>query len=1534
MKNFLHSLKSDLSRKHQRPLYMVALLLCLNWITASAQAPTFTRNECGCMNNETSWGNGQFTETITITSAPGLTWTIVAANGLYSAASPAPPAAPLTIPAGTVITEGPAGSYVLNARRVDNSNYSLIVTNGTTEYTVNSLRTCRYPRNEILGDIGACVDSDNKTYRIDVANSMLPSVAWTISGGGSTVGSLTTNTLVVNWGAVVGSYDVRVNGTARAYAGQTSGFCNISDTITVDIADELPIALACNNLIHLSMNGRCELSVTPEMVLETILFPTTASSYDVVLRDMEKDTIIPNTRISQKYIGKTIEAKVVQECSTNSCWGLIKLEDKSIPSLVCNPDVTIDCNQLTGPQVTGYPLRPDAIVTPLTGNKFLVKNFDYCSDVILEYYDQITKSDCVGDFSSVVTRTWVVTDISGNSSTCSSDIYIRKADSADIVFPSNWDDVLGPNPSIPACGNWPKLANGHPDPIYTGSPQGVFCLNVTVDFQDTKIPKCRGDKTFKLLRKWIVTDLCNATQIIRNQTITVMDKDAPVIVAPADFTVGTTGLTCASQIKLPHPTITDCSNTQYYVSYNVPDLTGAPSPGPGSTDGVIKNSDGTFTIQTLPAGVTTIWVTYLAVDDCDNASEDITRVDIKDGTPPVPVCDQFSFAGLNDDGLGYVTVESLDDGSWDNCGIDYLEARRMETSSCSITNEWGQKIKFCCEDAGKSFMVQLRVVDKAGNSNTCMVEVRVQDNVPPTLTNCPANITVDCNADLLSLGQYGKPTASDNCSVNQTEEVKDNGFDDCGRGSISRIFTATDNFGNKSTCVQVITVRPTNPFNANNITWPQDHTFPNGCLATGIAPENMPAGKQKPTWATRPCSQIAIEHEDIVFQYVEGFCFKVLRKWTVIDWCQFNPLIPSAGKWTYTQVIKGQNNTAPTITKGCLPADVKITQVDNCQALIEATATATDDCTQGDKFVWSYVLDVDNNGTKDFTGNTNTVSRTVSFGKHTITWTVTDECGNSKTCSNTFEVKDQKKPTPYCLSEITTVIMEQDGTVEIWASDFNAGSYDNCSPNPNLKFSFTSNVLDAARTFRCADMTDNTTRFELKIYVTDLAGNQDFCTTHINIQDNNNTCGFGNIDEGEGEGEESKKVSVSGAIRMESNESVENVALMLESQQPEFPKYIYSNEQGEYTFNDLITQNDYTITPSKNDDYLNGLSTLDLILIQRHILGVKKLESPYKIIACDANSDDKVTASDLVALRKLILGLTDKLANSDSWKFVDKSHVFADPTKPFPYQSSIGMGTLEHNVSNGDFVAVKVGDINASYQRNAQSNEAENRTRTSMMYAATALKAGESITVPFEVAEAKNIAGIQFSMVFDQDKFEFKGIEQGAANVTEDDIYVVDNTLLMSWANSKKYNEENGKLFGLTFVAKQDIAAGEWFNLNDRMLKSEVYFNEDENITASSMDLELRGKSNYANSTFELYQNTPNPFNHTTTIGFTIPEAGEVSFKVYDYNGTVLKQFRKNYDKGYNTIELNVSEFNKAGILFYQLDSKTHSANKKMIVIK
>ncbi len=1514
-------------------------LLLTRYITASllllftcfySGAQNVTRTECACMNNETFEGNGQFFETITIVDTPGKLWRTESTTGFFSATSPAPPSSPTAIPPGTLLVESPAGTYTLNGVRVDNSAWRVVLTNGTLRFPLNSVHTCKYPLKDIIGDFGACINSANKSYKIDIKNTFLQNISWNLPSGGSIIGSNALNPITVDWGTTVGTYPLSVSGKARAYDGQNevAKMCNFKDTAFVTIANENPVALVCNDLVTVTMNSKCEMNVTPNMILEYAPLP--ASSYNVVLRDIQRDTIIPNTRINQAYINKLIEVSIVQECGGNSCWGLIKFEDKFIPKLVCPGDITITCDQLSAPNVTGYPLPPDAVVTPILGkpNTFLVKNFDYCSDVTLSFSDAVKVSDCAGIYSSIITRTWVAIDISNNISQCSSDIYILKASANAIKFPPHYDDAIIPNSSLNACGNWTKLPNGNPDPSFTGRPTGVFCLNVTVDYIDTKIQKCRGNTTFKLIRKWIISDLCTGIQKDSNQIITVMDKTAPVVTVAPTMSINTTGLTCGTQIKLSKPTVVDCSKWDYYISYKLSDPVTGLATGDEILSGITRGTDSLYTINSIPEGTIKIFVIYTVVDDCDNATEAVTMVLLKDSTPPVPVCDEFSFVGLNNEGVGFVTTESLDNGSWDNCGIDKLEAIRMEGASCGITNTWGPKIKFCCEDVNKEFMVQLRVTDKAGNSNTCMVKVRVQDNVAPTLTGCPKDVTVDCGTDLFGLAAFGTPTASDLCGASLKEEVKDNGFDECGKGSITRIFTATDGQGNKTSCSQTITVKPTNPLVLSNIGWPADHEFSSGgCLSNGVKPEDLPAGKQRPNIPAKLCSQIAVEYEDIVFQYVEGFCFKILRKWTVIDWCQFDPTNPSKGKFTYTQVIKGKNTTAPTITKGCVPSDIIVTSADNCKGLIEGTATATDDCTLADKLVWSYAIDADNNGTVDFTGNNNTFSRQVNFGKSKITWTVSDECGNSKTCSTVVEVQDKKKPTPYCLSEIVTVIMQSTGSIEIWAKDFNLGSSDNCSKDTTLRYSFSTNVNEKSRIFRCSDMTDKVTAFDLKMYVTDLAGNNDFCTIRLKIQDNNNACGFGFANNNT----TGNKAVIAGNIQLETKLPVDGVNLAIASEQPEFPRFTLSNENGAYLFDEVPMEKAYSLIPSKSDEILNGISTLDLVLIQRHILASKKLDSPYKIIAADVNDDHKITANDLVVLRKLVLGLISQLPTK-TWKFVDKAQVFANPEKPFPFTSSMSMDPLSHDVMDADFIAVKVGDVNSSFQ-NAKNNTAiENRSRNTINYSTTDLKAGQEIAIPFEIADKSTHIGMQLAMRFDNDNYDFIGIKGNDMDINEDNIALDGGNINISFSANDEIKHQNGSLFNLIFKAKKDVKASEFISINNASFKSEIYDLVNNEVIATPLNLEMIGGSQ--NVQFELYQNTPNPFNQNTSIGFNLPEAGEVNFKVYDYNGVVLKQMKKYFDKGYNAIELNVSELNKTGILFYQLDSKTHSANKKMIVIK
>ncbi|MCB9356418.1 MAG: hypothetical protein H6575_17785 [Lewinellaceae bacterium] len=121
--------------------------------------------------------------------------------------------------------------------------------------------------------------------------------------------------------------------------------------------------------------------------------------------------------------------------------------------------------------------------------------------------------------------------------------------------------------------------------------------------------------------------------------------------------------------------------------------------------------------------------------------------------------------------------------------------------------------------------------------------------------------------------------------------------------------------------------------------------------------------------------------------------------------------------------------------------------------------------------------------------------------------------------------------------------------------------------------------------------------------------------------------------------------------------------------------------------------------PSKDINPLNGVTTYDLALIQKHILGIKPFDSPYTIIAADANQDGQVTTADIVELRKLILGITQALPNGKSWRFVPTDYVFPDPADPFqpPFPEMIVIPNMADPVPNTfHFTGVKLGDVNNS----------------------------------------------------------------------------------------------------------------------------------------------------------------------------------------------------------------------------------------------
>ncbi|MDV7391670.1 hypothetical protein RZS08_09970, partial [Arthrospira platensis SPKY1] len=118
----------------------------------------------------------------------------------------------------------------------------------------------------------------------------------------------------------------------------------------------------------------------------------------------------------------------------------------------------------------------------------------------------------------------------------------------------------------------------------------------------------------------------------------------------------------------------------------------------------------------------------------------------------------------------------------------------------------------------------------------------------------------------------------------------------------------------------------------------------------------------------------------------------------------------------------------------------------------------------------------------------------------------------------------------------------------------------------------------------------------------------------------------------------------------------------------------------------------------KNTGLQNGVTTLDLVGMKKHILLLDLLDSPYAVIASDANRSNSVTTLDMVEITKVILGVSPAFPNNTSWRFLPAEYIFPNPDNPFaePIPNGYGFPNLIFDLTDLDFYGVKVGDSNFS----------------------------------------------------------------------------------------------------------------------------------------------------------------------------------------------------------------------------------------------
>lgn len=1349
-------------------------------------------------------------------------------------------------------------------------------------------------------------------------------------------------------------------------------------------------SLACQDHINASLDVSCNVNLTSVVfqsqagairVLDgnVALTPSGANSYNIAVSGIV---------INKIY---TYELWQNPNFTGNKCWGTIKFEDKLAPAILCPQNTAVACNANVGFSSSEVEIVFNGVAgsNQITSNNY--QAFGVGFPVITEcsawrlYYSDVKNLGCVDGRVGTITRTFRVTDAYGNTTSCTQNIALN-GPSLQIAVPNNF--------TVPVCPSAINLATVEPGALINSPfsanayPNGLNpALAGDCMLSATKTDKVVDDACGKkVVRTWVVVNMCTGTVVNlapntsgqNVQTITLTDNVAPTFSGSGAVTISTGATNCLSNADVAFPAASDNCNIVTRT------LTIGGITYTANAAGIVRITGLGLTTALNPAYVG-FW---RAVDGCGNAAQTSAIVTVIDRVSPIAVADQNTNVSMTLDCTATVNASTFDDGSLDNCCLDVnrFEVKRMVERAdlpAAGNTEFASKITFDKTDlaggCSNTLMVIFRVWDCNNNSNTAMVNVKLEDKIGPVAAGKDTSVTCGntVSADEWINGWEKRFTAAnlllnyppiastnpgyyDNCDATVTWSSINGSIDQCAQGSRSRQATVTDKCGRSATA---------------NFTYNSSHaanfevTLPGNtratCPGSGVQSKADAIAQARASLRTiSGCPVVAIDiKNEEVFSAVNGACYRIKRTWVVSSLCHNtmlrgaqglsdSPVMGGQAPFVYQSALDGTDATGkdrnddkyveyvqtidvvdsekPVISDAKAPT---LTGVGKCgiNMLVESF-TATDACVTDGAYgvVKSWeLLDANKNSfstripLKDNTSASPASQFPANYTFARADWGKTfyvrlraeDRCGNVDLIDYKVVPSDIIKPTPVCYQGLSVDLMPTTGEVWLSASMFDAGSSDGCqvgvananispavnNPSPasnDRQFSADGTVELRLEQYPFAPITLNAAGQAvapatnmiwvgclgiqpIRLWAIDAAGNADFCDTYVQVQNNMNAtpkvstpCG----------GPVNSARSIAGAISTSNGKALENTVVTVESSTAANGKMISGVKTGKYNVLVGIGSN-VKVAADKNDNPLNGVSTFDLVLISKHILGTQNISDKFAQIAADVNNNGKITTSDVVELRKMILGLQSNFNNNKSWRFFDAT-----------MNEEVAIKNVQDDAKI-DFTAVKVGDING----NANAASAQRAVATHEFNVADkSLVAGELVTVALNGTE-----GFGFTMNYDAKSLEVVSVDENSA--------VIENGTITT--------AQVGSEFNVTFKALANVTLSNAISINSNITAAEAVVNGQLNNVALKFNSKVTG--------FELFQNQPNPFRGATLISFNAPVASDYVVTITDIAGRVVSTTTGVAVKGMNNVTV---EMTNAGVYNYTVTTGNFTATKKMIV--
>lgn len=901
-------------------------------------------------------------------------------------------------------------------------------------------------------------------------------------------------------------------------------------------------------------------------------------------------------------------------------------------------------------------------------------------------------------------------------------------------------------------------------------------------------------------------------------------------------------------------------------------------------------------------------VTMVVTDNAWNSSVCNTIVTIQDNTPPVAVCNEDPIEIYVNNGEEFVSVDDVDAGSTDN------------SEPCFDLSFEIQGNGFTLEDVGTQTVVLL-VTDAAGNFSTCSATVEVLSGVPTAVCIAdPISVFLDADglasitADDIDAGSFDPENEDITLSINpSTFTCSDAGM------NIVVTLTVTDPHGNSDQCEAVVMVidnlvpvaicqNVTIELDANGQASTSAEAVDNGSF------DNCGIGSLELSQTDFDCSHVGAN--DVVLTVTDNngnveTCDAVV---TVED--NISPTFVCDDELTLVLNNQGLGSI--------VPADVLETSVsDNCGIDEMILSQSEFDCTDlGYNHVTLTVFDVNGNFSQCEFSLFVTVAGGVCPEIALIAEDVSGAEGDVVCIPVTVENFEDVTGVQFSLEVVDPAVAVVLGIQELGLTDVVANVIGNTVTVSWFESIDNAVTLNDGDAILCVEV-------ELVGEVGDMTGaiiTDDpvaiELTQGLNVVPISVFSGTVTIDA------EAEMADIGGLIATEYGFGIEGVDVNVTG---DVVTTLVTDADGNYDATVLLGS-DVTLTPYKNDNHSQGVTTMDLISIQRHLLLIQALDSPYKLIAADVSNDGVLSTFDLVILQALIIGNITEFPNNTSWRFIDADFSFTDPSNPFAdvWPEYISLTDVNAASLDNDFVAIKIGDVNESIGLHG----AQTRGNFNFLIEDRAYQAGDLVKVGFNANNFVNMTGYQFTLDYDYSSLEFVGFENAGNvdNLTDANVNAVESGLInLNWYNALSNSLNDGaEVFTLTFRAKSNISAiSQHIDVSQSGLNAEAYTVNDDRM---NLDIEFF-TSAIAGNEFILYQNIPNPFSGETVIGFELPSASSATIEIIDETGKLIRAINQNFEQGYNEIRVGIRDLSGSGVYFYRLTTAEHSAVKSMILV-